>query len=301
MDAKLQNMLLVSVMIGFALMEYVSRRYKNTVTATSNDTWLELLMFVSLIAVIQPLLIIITNKLGTAYFPELKNVWAHWPWWAMVGVLLVADDMTQYWWHRASHTPMLWPLHRAHHSAQYMSIRVSYRNNFFYYLMMPGIWLAGVLLYLGFGTVYALYIVVKLTVILGAHSAWRWDEALYRIPALSPIMWIVERTISTPATHWAHHAITNTDGIGHYKGNFGNLLFFWDVLFGSAHVTRKYPAVVGLQDDQLFGHERWYHQMFYPFLQSKREHSALKFGGRAYAEAETTSDAVASSEGSKPT
>ncbi|HPV25278.1 MAG TPA: sterol desaturase family protein, partial [Casimicrobium sp.] len=192
---------------------------------------------------------------------------------------------------RLSHTSVMWPLHRAHHSAPYMSIRVNYRNNFFYYLLMPGLWLGGVLLYLGFGAVYALYIVVKLTVILGAHCAWRWDEPLYRIRALSPIMWVVERTISTPATHWAHHAITNADGIGHYTGNFGNLLFFWDVLFGSAHITRKYPAAVGLQDDRLFGHERWYHQMFYPLLQSKREHSALKFGGHAYAEEETKSDA----------
>ncbi len=293
METQLQNILIVSVMVGFALMEYVSRRYKNTVNATANDTWLEILMFLSLVAITQPLLIFITNKLCAVFIPDMRNAWANWPWWAMVGVLLVADDMTQYWWHRVSHSPMLWPLHRAHHSASYMSIRVNYRNNFFYYLLMPGLWLGGVLLYLGFGSVYAIYIVVKLTVILGAHSAWRWDEPLYRIRALSPVMWLVERTISTPATHWAHHAITNADGIGHYKGNFGNLLFFWDVLFGTSHITRKYPAAVGLHDDQLFGHERWYHQMFYPLLQSKRKHSALKFGGRAYAEAETTSDAGA--------
>ena len=36
------------------------------------------------------------------------------------------------------------------------------------------------LFYLGFGAVYIVYIVVKLAVILGAHSAWRWDEPLYR-------------------------------------------------------------------------------------------------------------------------
>ena len=77
-------------------------------------------------------------------------------------------------------SPLLWPLHRAHHTAHYMSIRVTYRNNFFYYLMMPGLWISGVLIYLGFGTVYLVYIVVKLTVILGAHSAVRWDEPLYR-------------------------------------------------------------------------------------------------------------------------
>jgi len=81
---------------------------------------------------------------------------------------------------------------------------------------------------------------------------------------------------------WAHHAITNADGVGHYKGNFGNLLFIWDLIFGSALITRQYPEEVGLADDQLFGPERWYHQMFYPLLQSKREHSALRFNGEIY-------------------
>ena len=80
-------------------------------------------------------------------------------------------------------------------------------------------------------------------------------------------------------------ALTNADGIGHYKGNFGNLLFFWDILFGSAHITRRYPAQVGLKDDQLFGDEHWADQMFYPLSRSQRAHSALRPGGRPYDEA----------------
>ncbi len=297
MNAQLQNVLIVCVMLGFAGMEFVTRRYQQTVKASRDDTKLELFMFLSLIAITQPLAILVSGQLCSWLIPDLRGAWADLPWWGMVAILLVGDDMTQYWWHRISHSPLLWPLHRAHHSAQYMSIRVTYRNNFFYYLMMPGLWIAGVLLYLGFGLVYAVYIVVKLTVILGAHCAWRWDEPLYRIRALRPLMWVVERTISTPATHWAHHAITNADGIGHYKGNYGNLLFFWDVLFGSAHITRRYPASVGLRDDQLFGHERWYTQMFYPFLQSRREHTALKFGGHAYVEAEPGAAAAEPAQG----
>lgn len=283
--AQVQNALVLVLLLGFAIMEYTSRRYKATVTATSNDTKLELLMFLSLVAITQPLAILLSGKLGAAFFPEFKDSLAHLPWYAMVGILLIGDDLTQYLWHRASHSPLLWPLHRAHHSAQYMSIRVTFRNNFFYYMMMPGLWIAGALLYLGFGgMIYALYVVAKLAIILGAHCAWRWDEPLYKIPALRPVMWVLERTISTPATHWAHHAITNEDGVGHYKGNFGNMLFIWDLIFGSAHITRKFPEKVGLIDDHMFGQERWYHQMFYPFLQSKREHTALKFGGSAYEE-----------------
>lgn len=287
--AQVQNALVLCLIVGYASMEFLSRRYQRTVNATPNDTKLELFMFVSLLLVTQPLAILLTSKLGGWLAPSYKGVLADWPTWATIALLLVGDDMTQYWWHRLSHSPLLWPLHRAHHSASYMSIRITFRNNFFYYLMMPGLWIAGTLLYLGIdGIVYAMYVVVKLAVILGAHCSWRWDEPLYKIRALHPLMWVLERTISTPATHWAHHAITNEDGIGHYKGNYGNLLFIWDMLFGSAHLTRRYPAQVGLRDDELFGPEHWSHQMFFPVVQSEREHTALKFGGSAYVEPAST-------------
>ena len=126
---------------------------------------------------------------------------------------------------------------------------------------------------------------------MSAHSAWRWDEPLSRIRALRPLIWPVQRTISTPGAHWAHHALTIADGIGHYKGHCGNMLFVWDRLFGTAHITQQYPANVGLQDDQIYGRERWFHEMFYTVLQSKRDHWdwALRAGGRAFAEAETSS------------
>ncbi|PHS21436.1 MAG: hypothetical protein COA84_15830 [Robiginitomaculum sp.] len=114
--------------------------------------------------------------------------------------------------------------------------------------MMPGIWLSALLVYLGFGWVYAVYLVIKLSVIMGAHSSVRWDAALYRIKWLSPLMWVIERTISTPSTHSMHHGRHKDDGVTHYKGNFGNLLFFWDVLFGSAKISRQYPQEFGVEN-----------------------------------------------------
>ena len=282
-----QNIVLFSIILGFAAFEIASGRHREF-RATADDTKLEACMFISLLAVSQPLAFALTGKLCSLVMPEQRNAWATMPWWAMTAILLVGDDLTQYWWHRVSHSQLLWPLHRAHHSAHYMSIRITYRNNFFYYLMMPGIWISGVLVYLGFGTVYLVYIVVKLAVILGAHSAVRWDEPLYRVRWLAPLAWVIERTVSTPATHWAHHALTNDDGIGHYVGNFGNLLFFWDVLFGTAKITRRYPVAVGLPDDRAFGKERWFTEMFYPLVQSKRVNSTLVHGGRPWLPEEST-------------
>jgi len=105
-----------------------------------------------------------------------------------------------------------------------------------------------VLIFLGGGWVYAGYIIVKMTVITGAHSDVRWDAPLYKIKWLSPIMWCIERLISTPATHSAHHGKHADDGVTHYKGNYGNLLFLWDVLFGTAKITRRYPEKMGVEN-----------------------------------------------------
>jgi len=164
-------------------------------------------------------------------------------------LFLVLDDMMQYWWHRASHsTHWLYNLHRAHHNARYMSVRLVYRNNIIYYALMPGLWLGGILVWLGLGWVYAGYLVVKLLVIIGAHSDVAWDKPLYAIKWLSPVMWVVERTISTPATHHAHHGRHADDPAVNYRGNYGNLLFFWDVLFGTAKITRTFPKSYGVEN-----------------------------------------------------
>jgi sterol desaturase/sphingolipid hydroxylase (fatty acid hydroxylase superfamily) len=278
-----QYVIMIALYGGFAAMEYVLDRAQHF-GATRADNTLDFVGLVLLAIVTQPGIIWLTGAIGHSIAPQYANALIELPWYAKVALLLLFDDMMQYWWHRASHQPMLWPLHRAHHSAHYMSARMIYRNNFFYYVFMPAIWLSGVLVYLGLGTVYLVYLAVKLAVITGAHSDIRWDAPLYRIKALAPVMWVVQRVISTPATHFAHHAATNRDGIGHYTGNYGNLLFFWDVLFGTSHITQQYPARVGLNDDMLFGPENWWVELFYPLFWSKRVHSALTPGGAPYGE-----------------
>jgi len=269
-----QLIAITAIYFGFALFEIITGRFFNL--GASKDDWkIDAAMLLLLLVLIQPAIVVAINFLGMHYFPLLHNAYSYLPAWSMFLILFVADDLTQYWWHRLSHTSWMWPFHRAHHSAAYMSVRVVYRNNFFYYAAMPGIWISSILIYLGFGNVYVVYVVLKLAVIIGAHSANPWDKALYKIPVIKHVMWVVERTISTPATHYAHHALTMDDGIGHYRGNYGNFLFVWDVIFGTALITRQYPPKVGLQDDLQFGKENWLTELFYPILKSKRSHSAL--------------------------
>ncbi len=243
------SLIVVAIYVGFGLLELIRTRLFAKSEQSRHDGIIEIVSTFTLLIATQPAILLIVGALGHAWFPQYEGALAHAPWYAALALFLVFEDMMQYWWHRASHsTAWLYNLHRAHHNARYMSVRLVYRNNIIYYAMMPSIWFAGVLVYLGLGWFYAFYLIVKMAVIIGAHSDVAWDAPLYRIRALAPVMWVVERTISTPATHHAHHGRHAHDPAVNYKGNFGNLLFFWDVLFGTAKITRSYPQSYGVEN-----------------------------------------------------
>lgn len=238
-----------AIYAGFAALEIAKTQFFSKPKQTRGDVTVELVSTVALLTMVQPAVILMAMALMGWALPDQRGALAAIPIIAQIGLLLVFDDMMQYWWHRASHSVgWLYNLHRAHHSGEYLSVRTVYRNNLFYYLLMPSLWFSGALIYLGLGPVYVVYVIIKMAVIIGAHSDVRWDAPLYRVPALSPLMWVVERTISTPATHSAHHGQHKADGVTHYKGNYGNLLFFWDVLFGTAKITRRYPDAIGIEN-----------------------------------------------------
>ena len=236
----------IGIYLGFALLELWRSDLFGKKEQTRDDGIVEVVSMTMLLAVTQPVVLFGAGWIANTIAPQYAGALAGIPLIVAIALFLVADDMTQYWWHRPSHTfPRLYNLHRAHHNARYMSVRLVYRNNVIYYAMMPSLWLSGVLIWLGLGWVYAGYIVVKLLVITGAHSDLAWDKPLYAIKALSPVMWVVERTISTHATHHGRHA---EDPAVNYKGNYGNLLFFWDVLFSTAKITRTYPQSYGVEN-----------------------------------------------------
>ena len=267
---------IVGVFITFALLETRHGKLFKKANEVSDDGKVELIGTLLLFIVTQPLVLFCAASLMSVLLPDYKGVLSDSSIVLHIALLLVFDDMMQYWWHRLSHsTRFLYNLHRAHHNAKYMSVRIIYRNNFFYYLFMPSLWFSGMLIYLGLGWTYALYLIVKLTVITGAHAEWKWDKVLYTTPWLNPLAWIVERTISTPATHSAHHGLRADDGVTHYKGNYGNLLFFWDVLFGTAKITRQYPSQYGIEG--MF-YANWKEQLLWPLYKTPRK---LKTTARA--------------------
>ena len=240
---------------------------------TKNDFSIELLSLITLPTLIQPGIFLFVLWFMGASFPGLEDYYITSSLWWQVVAFLILDDLTQYWWHRLSHiNKKMWKLHRPHHVVEEMGVLVTYRNAVLYYAFMPGIWFSAVLIYLGMGYVYLFYLPIKLIVILLAHSETKWDKFLYRYKILSPLAWIIERTISTPSTHFAHHGLTAEDGVSHPNGNYGNLLFFWDVIFGTAKITRKYPSKFGAWNRLK---EPWYVQLFFPIISSKDPKSEL--------------------------
>jgi sterol desaturase/sphingolipid hydroxylase (fatty acid hydroxylase superfamily) len=265
--------LVATVFVLYALWELLIGKF-HTRHMSAKETFLDIAAFMQATVLVGPLIVFGTAAIERWLIPEYKDALIGTPWYLKLLCFLVFEDMVQYWYHRATHKfGWMWGFHKFHHTPVYMGVRIIWRNSFLYDLMMPNLWFAGVMVYLGFGDVYFWYYLVKLFVTMGAHSETRWDQYLYRYKALHPVAWVVERTISTPATHFAHHAYAEDDGIGHYNGNFGNLLFFWDVLFGTARITRQYPPRYGVPVEPGMEPDPWYVLIFYPFFRNRKKPS----------------------------
>lgn len=143
-------------------------------------------------------------------------------------------------------------------------------------MLFSQVYLVVILVYLGLGYPALFVAGMKALIVSAAHSSIPWDKPLYRIKWLHPVAWVLERFISTPATHHAHHAVTSDDGVGYYKGNFGNMFFIWDIIFGTGLITRKYPSEYGISH---YEKDEWYAQLLWPVVKSRVPDSELSAGG----------------------
>jgi len=266
---------LPAIMLVVGLIEFSVGLYENK--WTKNERTLDIVCFILPKIVLRPMIAYFGLKLLPFVLPDAKNAFAWVPFWWGIAIMAVADDLTQYWYHRLHHQlPLLWRFHRTHHSAPYMGMAMTSRQNIIYTAFFSQIYLTVTLTYLGLGYPALFVGGIKSLITTAAHSSIKWDKPFYTIRWLNPIGWIMERLISTPATHHAHHADTTDDGIGNYKGNFGNMFFIWDIIFGTGIITRQYPSAYGLKH---YKEEEWYAQLLWPIFKSKKEGSELAHNG----------------------
>jgi sterol desaturase/sphingolipid hydroxylase (fatty acid hydroxylase superfamily) len=244
-----------------------------------NERYTDIASFIISPLIVRPAVAYFSVTFLPEAFPAVKNIFSWVPFWWGFAIIAIADDLTQYWYHRLHHEiPWLWRFHRTHHSASYMGMAMASRQNVIYTIFFSQIYLTAILVYLGLGIPAIAVRAIKSTITTLAHSSIPWDKPFYKYKVLHPIAWVLERLISTPATHHAHHAATTDDGIGHYKGNFGNMFFLWDVIFGTALISRKYPKAFGISH---YEGDQWYAQLAWPFFKSKVKGSELSAGGPA--------------------
>ena len=158
-------------------------------------------------------------------------------------IYLVAFDFVNYWIHRAQHqSERWWALHALHHAQREMTMWSDNRNHLLDSIATSLIFSAvAALIGVGPGQFVALIALGQLSESL-QHANLRWWFG-----PLGERLWV------SPRFHRRHHSV----GIGHESQrqgrvvlggcNFGVLLPWWDMLFGTADFERRFDPT-GVRD-----------------------------------------------------
>lgn len=232
------------------------------------EVWVDVVSLAQFVILLKPA-VMAGAALSMLYLlPQFSGALSHLPLWQAVLLIVVPADFLHYVYHRLGHKfGLLWRMHRTHHTATAMSVVMGYRENWRWFAFMPDIWYAGAMAYLGLGEAVIISNVIFGVHNMTIHTAMSWDRPLYTTRWLSPLTWVLERLITMPATHRAHHA--ELDGNGNVPmHNFAQLSMLWDTLFGTAIFPREnYPTRFGLHQDP---QDPWYSLLWYPLLRSPK-------------------------------
>ena len=160
------------------------------------------------------------QHIGLLYLVQL-------PFWAKLIIGVALFDMTSYWFHRLAHkTPLLWRLHRVHHSDTSMDASTFFRGHPLEVLVFGNASIIAVALFgmdmLSFG----LYLFIFIPFAFLEHTNLSFPKWLDKTVGLIFV---------TPNFHKVHHEQDQ-----HYTdSNFSDIFIIWDRLFG----TFKYKPI----------------------------------------------------------
>jgi sterol desaturase/sphingolipid hydroxylase (fatty acid hydroxylase superfamily) len=153
-------------------------------------------------------------------------------WWPAAPwiLLIVAEDLCFYAFHRASHRiPLLWAAHQVHHSTRSYNLSVALRQSWLPILAIP-FWLP--LSFLGFDPIAVLTVQ---SVSLG-FQAFLHTEL---IPSFGPL----DAILNSPRHHRVHHGRAEE----FVDRNFGGVFIVWDRLFRS--FAKGVPRTYGMDEE----------------------------------------------------
>ena len=142
-------------------------------------------------------------------------------------VYLIVFDFVGYWIHRAQHRMNLWwQLHALHHANTSMSLWSDNRNHLIDDMLLDII-MAIVAWFIGVEP--AQYVVLVMVT--------RLLQSLQHANTRMTFGWLGERLLVSPQFHRVHHAISSGNEGRAMGCNFGVVLPWWDVLFGTSNYT----------------------------------------------------------------
>ncbi len=246
--------------------DYLSGVFKRN-KRKARDWLVDAISFIQL-ATLKPLVMLTAFYLVSLIMPESKDSLSHLPFWLAFLVVFVPDDFMHYWIHRlAHHHPKLWPFHRSHHTPTVYQTSIAFRENWLWFIVMPGFWWQGFMIYFGL-----LEQVLLANVVIGAHnvllhnSSTR-DEKLYHNKYTKTFMKYFEYIINTPALHRGHHGLGKN---GVPFGNYAQTLFIWDVIFGTAVFNKgAVPEYYAVSNPTIMK-QSWYYHLWWPFVKQKK-------------------------------
>jgi sterol desaturase/sphingolipid hydroxylase (fatty acid hydroxylase superfamily) len=199
--------------------------------------------------------------------PGSENRFAGAPFWLAFPLFFVTEEFAHYWLHRWSHEwRWLWKLHRTHHSAERLNVAVIFRYNVFWTFLLPQVWFGAIALHLGLVAVFAASALTTFIVNVLTHTTYRWDLALRRVPGLNPVFNVLERVVTLPDTHHAHHGMGRN---AYMRGNYAVTIFLFDILLGTAKIPRAPQTRFGLP-----GRFDWKEELLWPVMR-KPEATAI--------------------------
>jgi sterol desaturase/sphingolipid hydroxylase (fatty acid hydroxylase superfamily) len=156
---------------------------------------------------------------------------AFWSGWTGLALDVLLLDLWIYGWHRLNHEwQPLWRFHEVHHLDETLDTTTAVRFHFGE-VLLSALVRAGVIVLLD----VPLASVVVFEGLVLAASLFHHSDA--RLPA--GLERALGRVVVTPALHWVHHHALRADT----DSNYGTIFSFWDPLFGSRSLTRRWRGM----------------------------------------------------------
>jgi sterol desaturase/sphingolipid hydroxylase (fatty acid hydroxylase superfamily) len=259
MDNATSLQIIIGFGILFATVDLLSGALRKRGAFTLNELGTNILSFVNFMA-IRTVLVGFYSWLLITLLPQYGGFMSGVSFWLVFIVYVLFEEYTHYWIHRLSHSvPWLWRLHKPHHVPEHVNLTVAYRENWLWFVILPNSLMGALLVWAGQPEVAFAAVAWKGSSEFMVHSNTRWDLKLQQFWLTRPIMRVVEKFITLPDTHHAHHGIGK---YGHGMCNFGSFLFIYDVLHGTAEFPYHAQERFGVPERVKV--EPWYEQLWWP-------------------------------------